>query len=313
MLNWNTPTSRPRHFAGAISAMYIGPSTEEPPTPSPPINRNTSSASQFHAIPHPTAEIKYKIAIARRLSRRPLRSPGTPASDAPKIVPSSAIETVKPRPHSDSAKVFFNPAVVPEITAVSKPNSSPPSAATTVLLISVAVSLTPAPPCLPDRSKPSPLAPALPIPPPGSPTAAAEYIHPTRPICRGAVHIRSAAPRILPVSAQTNAAAASRPRPAKIGAAIMQTSGSPIPALCSAPPVAMPDDPPAAPAPACPTAPASPARPPAPRNSPRDTDSSPDMNPEYRAESANAPSPDAPAHAPRARPPAPPRQFPCRS
>ncbi len=57
MLIWNEPTSRPRHFAGAISAMYTGPSTDEPPIPSPPMKRKTSSEGQFQAKAQPSAEI----------------------------------------------------------------------------------------------------------------------------------------------------------------------------------------------------------------------------------------------------------------
>jgi len=53
--------------------------------------------------------------------------------------------TVKPRLLGFSEKVVLKPAVAPAITAVSKPNSSPPSAATTVLLRSDPVSVTRAP------------------------------------------------------------------------------------------------------------------------------------------------------------------------
>ena len=44
--------------AGAISAMYIGATTDAPPTARPPRNRNTSSEVQLHAAPLPTAETK---------------------------------------------------------------------------------------------------------------------------------------------------------------------------------------------------------------------------------------------------------------
>src|SRR6266481_5439279 len=89
-LNWKNPTSRPRNFAGAISAMYIGPSTEEPPTPNPPMKRKTTRAYQSQARAQPKPEIRYRTAITRRLSRRPKRSPGKPASIAPKTEPKSA-------------------------------------------------------------------------------------------------------------------------------------------------------------------------------------------------------------------------------
>ena len=45
----------------------------------------------------------------------------------------SALETVKPSRLSLSANAWRNASVVPEITAVSKPNSSEPSAATIAL------------------------------------------------------------------------------------------------------------------------------------------------------------------------------------
>ena len=55
-LNWNAPTSRPRHFAGASSAMYTGPSTDDAPMPRPPIKRKTINEGQFHASALPRAE-----------------------------------------------------------------------------------------------------------------------------------------------------------------------------------------------------------------------------------------------------------------
>src|SRR5574340_1320539 len=95
-LNWKKPTSRPRQRAGAISAMYMGPSTEEPPMPSPPTKRNNTSEFQPQAKPQPTAEMKYSTAISRSESRRPQRSPGMPANSEPITVPQSAAETDKP-------------------------------------------------------------------------------------------------------------------------------------------------------------------------------------------------------------------------
>src|SRR5436853_795995 len=140
-LNWKKPTSRPRNLAGAISAMYIGPRTEDPPIPNPPIRRNRTSEYQFHATAQPTAEITYNTAITRRLSRRPYRSPGNPASIAPKIVPHSALATVTPSRPGESWYVWVSAAVVPEITAVSNPNQRPPHVAITVLLTNVALRL----------------------------------------------------------------------------------------------------------------------------------------------------------------------------
>src|SRR5579884_2337353 len=139
-LNWKKPTSRPRHFAGEISAMYIGPSTDEPPIPRPPMNRKSTSADQPQAKAQPKAEIKYNTAITRRLSRRPYRSPGIPASIAPKTVPQSALATVIPKEAGERRYVRVRACVVPAITAVSNPNNKPPKAATTVLLIKYVLS-----------------------------------------------------------------------------------------------------------------------------------------------------------------------------
>ena len=64
--------------------------------PSPPTKRASTSQCQFHANAQPSAETKYRTAMIRRLSRRPQRSPGIPASMAPTMVPHSAMDTVSP-------------------------------------------------------------------------------------------------------------------------------------------------------------------------------------------------------------------------
>src|SRR5271157_1943551 len=58
MLNWKKPTSRPRNLGGAISAMYMGPSTEEAPIPNPPMKRAPTNEYQSKANAQPSAEIK---------------------------------------------------------------------------------------------------------------------------------------------------------------------------------------------------------------------------------------------------------------
>src|ERR1035437_7483883 len=135
ILNWKNPTSRPRSFAGEISAMYIGPSTEEAPMPSPPMNRAPTKEYQSNANAQPRAEIRYSTAVMRKLPRRPYRSPGIPPNMAPRMVPQSAADTVNPSSAGLSENLVVSAAVVPAITAVSNPNSSPPSAATTELLV----------------------------------------------------------------------------------------------------------------------------------------------------------------------------------
>ena len=96
MLNWFIATSRPRYLPGAISTMYRGTTTDEPPMATPPMNRKMTSESQFGGNAEPTAEIKYRIAMRTRMFRRPQRSDGRPTPNAPMSVPISATETVKP-------------------------------------------------------------------------------------------------------------------------------------------------------------------------------------------------------------------------
>ena len=58
MLNWYNATSKPLFFAGAISEIYMGATTEEAPTPNPPRNLNKVNEVTSQAKPDPTAEIK---------------------------------------------------------------------------------------------------------------------------------------------------------------------------------------------------------------------------------------------------------------
>src|SRR5437879_8815220 len=64
--------------------------------------------------------------MARRLSRRPILSPGIAANMDPRIVPHSATETVSPKAAGESVKVSVSACVVPAMTAVSNPKSKPP-------------------------------------------------------------------------------------------------------------------------------------------------------------------------------------------
>ena len=80
----------------------MGPSTEDPPMPSPPTKRKSTSEDHPHANAHPSADAMYSSAITRRLARLPIRSPGMPASIAPRIVPTRALETVTPSDAGES-------------------------------------------------------------------------------------------------------------------------------------------------------------------------------------------------------------------
>src|SRR5215472_17230767 len=113
--------------------MYIGPITEEAPIASPPTMRNKRSAGQLQASAHPRADAKYKAPNAARHLRRPYRSLGGPAPSDPKTVPHNALETVTPSIAGDSENVSLSAFVVPAMTAVSNPKSSPPNAPTSAL------------------------------------------------------------------------------------------------------------------------------------------------------------------------------------
>src|SRR5437667_10835943 len=125
-LNWKTPTRRPRNLAGAISAIYIGPNTDEPPIPSPPRKRNPTRDGQLQAAAQPNPEIKYKSPMTRRLSRRPIQSPGDPARGDPITVPQTTLATVIPNNFGESRSFCVRAAVVLEITAESNPTKRPP-------------------------------------------------------------------------------------------------------------------------------------------------------------------------------------------
>ena len=133
MFSWLTATSKPRRWAGAISVMYIGQTTEAAPTATPPSHRKNSSAYQSHARAQPAAATRKSTARQASTGRRPHQSAGRPTSSDPTIVPSRALETVKPSRLSVSEKTWRRDSVVPEITAVSNPNRNEPSAATIAL------------------------------------------------------------------------------------------------------------------------------------------------------------------------------------
>src|ERR1019366_2603688 len=143
MFNWLTATSSPRRLAGAISVIYIGQTTDAPPTATPPSHRKNSSAYQLHASAQPTDAMTNTTASIASTGRRPHQSAGRPTDSDPTIVPSSALDTVKPSQKSFSVNTCRSASVVPEITAVSKPKSSDPSAATMAL-----IKRTPLPPPL---------------------------------------------------------------------------------------------------------------------------------------------------------------------
>lgn len=62
MFSWLKETIWPRMCAGEISAMYIGATMSEAPTPSPPIIRAATSAWKLGARADAMAEIAYRTA-----------------------------------------------------------------------------------------------------------------------------------------------------------------------------------------------------------------------------------------------------------
>ena len=96
VLNWLTDTSRPRDCGGAISAIYIGETTEAPPMASPPIKRKRISEIQSQAKPQPTAETKKSTARTNRVRLRPIRSAHLPTAIEPGMVPIKALATENP-------------------------------------------------------------------------------------------------------------------------------------------------------------------------------------------------------------------------
>src|SRR5690242_2636535 len=96
MFNWLTATNNPRRRAGAISVIYIGQTTDAPPTATPPSQRKNSNAYQFQASAQPSDATTNTTASIASTGRRPHQSAGLPTNKQPNIVPNSALETVKP-------------------------------------------------------------------------------------------------------------------------------------------------------------------------------------------------------------------------
>ena len=78
--------------------MYAGATTDAIPTPTPPSTRNTISNASELTSPVPSALTKNDTAANRITISRPKRSANWPATTAPAAAPSSAEETVNPRP-----------------------------------------------------------------------------------------------------------------------------------------------------------------------------------------------------------------------
>src|ERR1700722_9301549 len=133
-------TIRPRHSAGETSVMYIGHNIQEAPTANPPHTRKKIRAPIFQLSAQPIADTRKSHPASSNPPRRPKRSAITPDTSVPGMAAQNALELVIPSQTSLRWNVARSGALVPEITAVSNPNSNPPNAAAIVLLRSVALS-----------------------------------------------------------------------------------------------------------------------------------------------------------------------------
>ncbi len=88
--NWNVMAKRPRYFAGAISEIYMGDKTDDPPTANPPIMRKTMKELTWFDRPVPMAESRNNAAITFSMFLRPYLSPGLPIEIAPMMQPRMA-------------------------------------------------------------------------------------------------------------------------------------------------------------------------------------------------------------------------------
>src|SRR5689334_9728994 len=129
IFTWKEPASRPLIFAGAISEIYIGPTTEEAPTAMPPRKRKVTKRSQIEEEAQPIADKRYRIAMPVNTFFRPYRCAGAPEMIDPITVPMRLDATVNPCQKELSCQRPWMVFSAPDITAVSNPNRNPPNAA----------------------------------------------------------------------------------------------------------------------------------------------------------------------------------------
>ena len=87
---------RPLKLAGEISDIYMGATTEEAPTPMPPIRRKKTKRDQLLVMALPIAETAKSTAMINNTGFLPNLSAGIPANNEPATVPINAEEIVKP-------------------------------------------------------------------------------------------------------------------------------------------------------------------------------------------------------------------------
>ena len=128
MLSWLKDTMRPRIFAGAISAMYIGAMISAAPTPKPPSIRAATSEMKSGAIAEARAETANSAAAILNTGLRPSRSLSGPDTIMARVAVSVSDATDQP----SSIRVRSNSGpmkdTTPEMTDASNPMRKPPSA-----------------------------------------------------------------------------------------------------------------------------------------------------------------------------------------
>ena len=110
--------------------MYIGASTDAMPMPTPPTMRAAISTANVRGIADKNADAKTRTPTQStpacvRTGRRAI-----PATEAPRMQPTSAALPNQPSASLLKPNCFSTNPNVPEITAVSNPNSNPPMDAT---------------------------------------------------------------------------------------------------------------------------------------------------------------------------------------
>ena len=96
MVSWLTATSRPRRWAGATSAMYIGDRFDAMPIATPPAIRQVTKAANEPAQPVSTDDAANSSAAASSSFFRPKRSLSAPVTSEPTRQPTSAHEFAHP-------------------------------------------------------------------------------------------------------------------------------------------------------------------------------------------------------------------------
>ena len=83
-------------LAGEISDIYMGATTDEAPTPMPPIKRYAINEGRLFDNALPNADAAKRNAIINKTGFLPYLSAGLPAIKAPTTVPIKAEEIVNP-------------------------------------------------------------------------------------------------------------------------------------------------------------------------------------------------------------------------